>query len=109
MFSFLFLLVIILFKQLNSQSMIRTIFDLAGYTYGPLLGLYTFGLYTKWSVKDRYVPFVCLASPLVTYILVDHSQEWFNYTFGFEKLLLNGLLTFGGLLLLKKPERELSF
>ncbi|PQA60781.1 sodium:solute symporter [Siphonobacter curvatus] len=103
MFSALFLVVIILFKQLNNQSMIRTIFDLAGYTYGPLLGLYTFGLYTKWSVKDRFVPLVCVVSPVLTYVLVSHSQEWFNYSFGFEKLLLNGFLTYVGLVALKKP------
>ncbi|MFT4033289.1 MAG: sodium:solute symporter [Siphonobacter sp.] len=101
MFSVLFLIVIILFKKLNNQSMIRTIFDLAGYTYGPLLGLYAFGLYTKWSVKDRFVPVLCLISPLLTYYLVNHSPQWFGYTFGFEKLLLNGLLTFSGLMILR--------
>lgn len=97
MFSGLFLVVIILFRQLNSQAMIRTIFDLAGYTYGPLLGLYAFGLYTKRAVADRFVPYLCLASPLITYAIVVNTPGWFGYTFGFEKLLLNGLLTFLGL------------
>ncbi len=97
MFSGLFLVVIILFRQLNNQAMIRTIFDLAGYTYGPLLGLYAFGLYTKKAVADRFVPYLCVASPLLTYLFVSNAPGWFGYTFGFEKLLLNGLLTFLGL------------
>jgi Na+/proline symporter len=97
MFSGLFLIVIILFRQLNNQAMIRTIFDLAGYTYGPLLGLYAFGLYTKRAVVDRYVPYLCVISPLLTYFVVANAPAWFGYTFGFEKLLLNGLLTFVGL------------
>jgi len=97
MFSGLFLVVIILFRQLNNQAMIRTIFDLAGYTYGPLLGLYAFGLYTRRAVVDRYVPLLCLVSPLLTYFVVVNAPDWFGYTFGFEKLLLNGLLTFLGL------------
>jgi Na+/proline symporter len=97
LFSGLFLVVIILFRLLNNQAMIRTIFDLAGYTYGPLLGLYAFGLYTKRAVVDRYVPFLCLLSPLLTYFVVVNAPAWFGYTFGFEKLLLNGLLTFAGL------------
>lgn len=102
MFSGLFLVVIILFRQLNSQAMIRTIFDLAGYTYGPLLGLYAFGLYTKRAVVDRYVPFLCVLSPLLTYLVVANAPAWFGYTFGFEKLLLNGLLTFVGLWVVSK-------
>lgn len=102
MFSGIFLVVIILFRQLNNQAMIRTIFDLAGYTYGPLLGLYAFGLYTRWAVQDRWVPLVCVLSPLLTYFIVVNMPDWFGYTFGFEKLLLNGLLTFGGLLALSK-------
>jgi Na+/proline symporter len=106
LFSGLFLVVIILFRQLNNQAMIRTIFDLAGYTYGPLLGLYAFGLYTKWSVQDRWVPLVCVLSPLLTYGIVVQTPDWFGYTFGFEKLLLNGLLTFLGLLALAKRAEQ---
>ncbi|MBO9636865.1 sodium:solute symporter [Siphonobacter aquaeclarae] len=104
MFSVLFLLVIMLFRQLNSQAMIRTIFDLAGYTYGPLLGLYAVGLYTKWHVRDSYVPVVCLVSPLLTYLIVTNSEGLFGYTFGFEKLLLNGFITLVGLALLRQPK-----
>jgi Na+/proline symporter len=105
-FSAIFLVVIILFRQLNNQAMIRTIFDLAGYTYGPLLGLYAFGLYTRWAVQDRWVPLVCVLSPLLTYGIVVRTPDWFGYTFGFEKLLLNGLLTFLGLLALSRRGSE---
>lgn len=99
-FSLLFLVVIILFGKLNNQAMIRTIFDIAGYTYGPLLGLYAFGLYTRRGVRDALVPAVCVLSPLLTYLIVTNAPHWFGYSFGFEKLLLNGLLTFTGLLLI---------
>ena len=99
-FSLLFLVVIILFGKLNNQAMIRTIFDLAGYTYGPLLGLYAYGLYTRRGVHDRLVPLVCVLSPLLTYLVVSNAPQWLGYSFGFEKLLLNGLLTFTGLLLI---------
>ena len=97
MFSGVFLIVIILFRQLNSQAMIRTIFDLAGYTYGPLLGLYAFGLYTKRPVRDKVVPFICLLSPLLTYGIVEFLKSQGN-DLGFLKLVVNGALTFLGLL-----------
>ncbi|WP_128544677.1 sodium:solute symporter [Larkinella soli] len=97
-FSVLFYVVIILFNRLNSQDVITAVFDLAGYTYGPLLGLYAFGLFTKRPVRDGWVPFICLASPLLTLYVNNHSAEWFNgYQFGFERLVLNGLFTYLGL------------
>ena len=98
-FSVLFYVVIIIFNQLNSQDVVTTVFDLAGYTYGPLLGLYAFGLFTKRGVKDRVVPFICIVSPLLTLYINNHSAEWFNgYKFSFERLVLNGLITFLGML-----------
>jgi hypothetical protein len=101
--------VIVIFKRLNSQEVISAVFDLAGYTYGPLLGLYACGLYTKISVKDRFVPFICVLSPVLTWVIVQHSEAWFGgYKFGFEKLMLNGLLTFVGLLLVSERKKALK-
>jgi hypothetical protein len=94
----LFYVVIILFRQLNSKEVITAVFDIAGYTYGPLLGLYTFGIFSNRPVVDRFVPWICLASPVLTYIINQNSAAWFGgYQFGFERLLLNGLITTLGL------------
>ena len=102
-FAMLYLLVIIAFKPFHNQSLIDTIFDVAGYTYGPLLGLYAFGLFTRYKVKDKYVPVVAILSPVICYILKLNSQEWlWGYRFGFEIILLNGLLTCLGLFIIRK-------
>ncbi|TAH22488.1 MAG: sodium:solute symporter [Cytophagales bacterium] len=102
-FSFLLFLVILIFKALNDESIINAVFKAAGYTYGPLLGLFTFGLFTKITIKDKFVPFVCVASPIICYILSSNSVAWFDgYKFGNEMLLINGSITFLGLLALKK-------
>jgi hypothetical protein len=75
----------------------------AGYTYGPLLGLYSFGLFTKFKVKDKLVPWVALSSPVICYILNIYSETLLGgYQFGFELLILNGLITFTGLYLIKE-------
>ncbi|MBD2756826.1 sodium:solute symporter [Spirosoma validum] len=103
-FSLLFYVVIIVFRQLNSKEVITAVFDIAGYTYGPLLGLYAFGIFSKRPVMDRFVPWICVASPVLTYIVNENSAAWFGgYQFGFERLLLNGLFTFLGLLAVSKP------
>lgn len=103
-FSLLFYVVIIIFRQLNSKEVITAVFDIAGYTYGPLLGLYAFGIFSKRPVMDRFVPWICLASPVLTYIVNQNSAAWFGgYQFGFERLLLNGLFTFLGLWAVSKP------
>lgn len=102
-FAVLYLLIIIAFKPFHNQSLIDTIFDVAGYTYGPLLGLYAFGLFTNYRVKDKYVPVVAILSPVICYILKLNSQEWlWGYQFGFEIILLNGLLTCLGLFIIRK-------
>ncbi len=93
-FALLYLLVIIAFRPFHRQSLIDTVFDVAGFTYGPLLGLYAFGLFTKSKARDRWVPFIAVASPVICYILKLNSFSWFGYHFGFEILLLNGLITF---------------
>ncbi|MCX2740032.1 sodium:solute symporter [Pontibacter anaerobius] len=92
-------LVIIVFDILNNDNVVTAVFKVAGYTYGPLLGLYSFGIYTKRAVRDRFVPAVCIMAPLLTFIISYNSVDWFwGYEFGFEVLILNGLLTFIGLI-----------
>jgi Na+/proline symporter len=95
------LLVIMVFRAINDEAVIKKLFVIAGYTYGPLLGLFSFGLFTKFSVKDKWVPVVALISPMISYYISIHSSDWFwGYKMGFELLLVNGLLTFIGLLML---------
>jgi Na+/proline symporter len=106
-FSVLFYIVILIFNKMNNKEVITAIFDLAGYTYGPLLGLFTFGLYLKRPVLDRYVPIVCIIAPILTYYINNHSETWFNgYKFGFERLIINGLITFIGLWLLNDKKAK---
>ena len=101
-FALLYLLVIIAFRPFHNQSLIDTLFDIAGFTYGPLLGLYTFGLFTRRAVRDPWVPVIAILSPVICYLLKKYMPLWTGYHFGFEILLLNGLLTFIGLLLIRK-------
>ena len=92
-----FALFIILFRYVNSASLIDAIYTMVGYTYGPLLGLFTFGLLTRRRVADRLVPYICVASPLLCLAIDVLAQSQWNYHFGYELLMLNGLLTFVGL------------
>ena len=102
-FSILLFIVILIFNEINDESVINSIFKAAGYTYGPLLGLFSFGIFTKYKIKDKFVFFVCLISPLISYLINTYSEELlFGYRFGFEILLLNGLLTFLGLYFIKR-------
>ncbi|WP_424963110.1 sodium:solute symporter [Ekhidna sp.] len=102
-FSFVLFIVILIFQAINDESVINSIFIAAGYTYGPLLGLFTFGIFTKWDVKDRFVPIVCMASPALSYIININSEALLNgYKFGFEILILNGLIMFLGLILIRR-------
>jgi len=96
----IFFISILIFSTLNDRAVIDKLFTIAGYTYGPLLGLYSFGLFTKRKVNDRITPFIAVLSPLICFFLSKYSVVLFNgYKFGFELLLLNGLLTFFGLYL----------
>jgi Na+/proline symporter len=96
-------IVIIIFNAINNESVISAIFKVAGYTYGPLLGMYAFGLFTKYKVKDRAVPFIAIVSPIICILLNYFSQELFwGYKFGFEILILNGAITFLGLFFFRK-------
>ncbi|WP_264512782.1 sodium:solute symporter [Flavobacterium sp. N1719] len=104
-FSFLLFLVILLFNALNDDSVVKMIFKVASYTYGPLLGLYGFGLFMKTkTVRDQWVPVVCILAPLLCWIMTTYSKDWFgDYQFDNELILVNGLLTFLGLLMISKP------
>lgn len=95
-----FALFILVFRVVNSTSVIDAIYILCSYTYGPLLGLFAYGLLTKRSVNDRVVPYVAVASPIVCYVLNDVVAHATGYQFGYELLMLNGALTFAGLWLL---------
>ena len=102
-FTVLMFLVIIMFRWINDQSVINAVFVIAGYTYGPLLGLYAFGLFTKHQVKDNFVPFLAVSAPILTFIISQNSEALFwGYKFGFEALILNGMLMFMGLYLIRK-------
>lgn len=95
--------VILMFRYLNDQSVISAIFTIAGYTYGPLLGLYSFGLFTKFQLKDKYVPAISILSPIICLVISHFSAKWFQgYQFGFEMLILNGIITFTGLWLIRR-------
>jgi SSS family transporter len=102
-FAFVLLGVILLFRAINNDAVISGVFTAAGYTYGPLLGLFAFGIYTKQQVNDRLVPLVCILAPLLSFLLSKYSVQLFNgYAIGFELLLINGLLTMLGLFIIKK-------
>jgi Na+/proline symporter len=97
------ILVIIVFELINDQAVIQQLFTLAGYTYGPLLGLYAFGLFTNIQVNDRLIPVVAIVAPVISWIISHYSSQlWDGYEIGFELLIINGLLTFIGLLIIKK-------
>jgi Na+/proline symporter len=102
-FAVLMLFIIMGYAAINDEALISKLFTIAGYTYGPLLGLYFFGLYTRWQVRDRLVPIVALLSPVLSYLLSVNSEAllW-GYRFGFEILIVNGFFTFLGLVLLRR-------
>jgi SSS family solute:Na+ symporter len=98
--------VIVLYRLMNNQAIISRLFTFAGYTYGPLLGLFAFGLFTRIPIKDKWVPLVAVLSPFIGYGLSKFLEFVFSgYRTGFEILLLNGLITFIGLLIIKNPSK----
>lgn len=105
-FALLFVGVIIFYSYYQDKHLIDILYQIASITYGPLLGLFAFGLITKRIVRDRLVPIVCFAAPILCFILSQNSQAWFNYSFDFELLLLNGILTFLGLLMISKKRNK---
>lgn len=96
-FSMLIFLVILLFRWLNNDSVVNAFIRVSGYVYGPLLGLFLYGMFTNKKVKDRAVPFICLVAPIISLLVWSQSVRWFNYQFGFEILILNTGLTLLGL------------
>ncbi|HRI78517.1 MAG TPA: sodium:solute symporter [Cyclobacteriaceae bacterium] len=106
-FSLLFLIIILISKELNQRSLIDTVLDVAGFTYGPLLGLFTFGLFTTRQVRDKLVPLICVISPLISYWINLNSADWFSgYKIGSEILVLNGAITFLGLWLISSKGQK---
>ena len=108
MMAVIFILFILAFKAINSTSVIDAIYILCSYTYGPLLGLFAYGLLTKRGVNDRTVPYVAVASPLICYATDRVVEAATGYRFGYEMLMINGLLTFVGLWIgsLGKPSAD---
>ena len=102
LFSVILFLVILIFKLINDESVISALFKVAGYTYGPLLGMYAFGLFTKWKIKDHLIIPVVLLAPILSYILQLKAPDWWSFHFGFELLIVNGALCFLGMLLIRK-------
>ncbi len=98
-----FLIMVVIFKVINDNSMIGLILKLAGFTYGPLLGLFAFGIFTKYKVKDQLVPFICIAAPVISFFIDKYQETLFGeFKIGLELLIINGLLTFLGLWLIRK-------
>ncbi len=121
-FAVLFFVLVIIFKLLNQRALIDILLEVAGYTYGPLLGLFMFGILTKHNVIDNRVPFVCFAAPMLCYLLniIVNKPKWVvgsrlesilpawsgTYTIGLEMLFINGMLTFAGLWLIRQKLKK---
>ena len=101
--SIVIVLVIVVFNAINDQSVISSLFTIAGYTYGPLLGMFAFGLFTRRSVNDKFIPLIAIVAPALCYALsVYDTRIFWGYDLGFELLLLNGFLMFTGLVIVSK-------
>ncbi len=107
-FCILFILLILLFKSFNNKSAIDAIYTIVSYTYGPLLGLFAFGLCTKRVAKDKYIPYIAVLSPIFIFLLDIGFKYAFNYQFGYELLMINGLITFAGLWMFSKAKSNNS-
>ena len=110
--SVLFVVIMLAFKALNNKSIIDAVYTIVSYTYGPLLGMFAFGLFSKRQVTDRFVPFIAVFSPILCFGLNQLSAIIFNYTFGYELLIINGLITFLGMWIFSipsTPEGELLY
>jgi hypothetical protein len=102
-FSLLLFVIIVLFKYLIDIAAINALFKAAGYTYGPILGLFTYGIIFKRKIKDKWVILVCILSPIATYLLDSNAANWFNgFQFGNTIIALNGILTMIGLWIISK-------
>jgi len=107
-FAIIFFVTLIVFKWVNSNSMIGLILKLASFTYGPLLGLFSFGIFTKYRIKDEFVPYICIFAPIISYFIDIYQEKLFgDFKIGLELIIINGLITFIGLFLFK--EKKLKF
>ncbi|NNC69370.1 MAG: sodium:solute symporter, partial [Flavobacteriaceae bacterium] len=107
--SILLIIVIIIFRYVLEDNVISSLLQVASYTYGPLLGLFAFGIFTKFQIRDQYSWIIAILSVLLSYLLNNFSQQWFGgYIFGFELLAVNGLITFIGLYLVRKTSSEVN-
>lgn len=107
MFSVLLVFVILAFKAINNESIVVAVFKVAGYTYGPILGLFIFGMYSKRKVIDKWVPLVGVSAPVICFFISKYSEVIFNgYKFGFELLILNGVMTIAGLFIISSKYAE---
>ena len=106
----IFFLCVMIFKWIDNKSIIDIILKVAGFTYGPLLGLFTFGIFTKRKIQDNFaIVFICIAAPLLSYFLSNNAANWFNgYQIGVELLLINAALTFLGLYIISKPADKIA-
>lgn len=104
-FALLFTVVIIFYYHNKNEHLIDILYQVASITYGPLLGLFAFGLSNQRVVNDKLVPLICILAPIICFVLNNNSKSWFNYSFDFELLLLNGLLTYIGLFLISKKQK----
>ena len=95
-------IIIFAFYLLNDDSAIKLVYALASYTYGPILGLFAYGMFTKGDVRDRLVPVVCILAPVLSWVLQYTMKQYLSYEIGFELLLYNAAFTVMGLLLLRK-------
>ncbi len=100
--SIFFAIIIVIFKAINNKSVIDAIYTVATYTYGPLLGMYTFGLFTKMQVKDKFMPYIAVLSPILCGLMDYLFTRYLHYSFGYEILIINGLLTFTGMWIFRK-------
>ncbi len=106
MLSVILVIFICLVESLKSKSVLDAIYIIASYTYGPLLGMFAFGLFTRRRTRDRWVPFIAVASPLICYALDRFVMQCYGYKFGYELLMLNGMLTFAGMYALSSKKTK---
>ena len=97
------LLLILAFRWLNAGSVIGALFTAVGYLYGPLLGFFVFGLFSRWQIRDRLTPLAAICAPLLSYALSYWMSTQWGYTMGYELLLVNAIFTFALLLCMRKP------
>jgi Na+/proline symporter len=106
-FSILILIIVLVFREINQRSLIDAILILTGYTYGPILGLFSFGLFTRRQLREKAVPLIAVMAPLISYGISSRSATWISgYTFGFEIIIVNGLLMFLGLWMISYSEKD---